>query len=91
MPLKDNMIDEERAKKEAAGQMTFEQKVNLLNDQVNVLERSTTNYQKLQRYSSMIIRTNPIRWNQTQVASLTVRFGRLIQEYDSFKVLDNVY
>ena len=43
MPLKDNMIDEERAKKEAAGQMTFEQKVNLLNDQVNVLERSTTN------------------------------------------------
>ena len=44
MPLKDNMIDEERAKKEAAGQMTFEQKVNLLNDQVNVLERSTTNY-----------------------------------------------
>ena len=32
--LKDNMIDEERAKKEAAGQMTFEQKINLLNDQV---------------------------------------------------------
>ena len=90
MPLKDNMIDEERAKKEAAGQMTFEQKVNLLNDQVNVLERSTTNYQKLQQYS-MIIRTNPIRWNQIQVASLTVRFGRLIQEYDGFKVLDNVY
>ena len=58
MPLKDNMIDEERAKKEAAGQMTFEQKVNLLNDQVNVLERSTTNYQKLRRYS-MIIGTNP--------------------------------
>ena len=85
------MIDEERAKKEAAGQMTFEQKVNLLNDQVNVLERSTTNYQKLQRYSSMIIRTNPIRWNQIQVASLTVRFGRLIQEYDGFKVLNNVY
>ena len=90
MPLKDNMIDEERAKKEAAGQMTFEQKVNLLNDQVNVLERSTTNYQKLQQYS-VIIRTNPIRWNQMQVASLTVRFGRLIQEYDNFKVLDNVY
>ena len=37
------MIDEERAKKEAAGQMTFEQKVNLLNDQVNVLDRSTYN------------------------------------------------
>ena len=90
MPLKDNMIDEERAKKEAAGQMTFEQKVNLLNDQVNVLERSTTNYQKLQQYS-VIIRTNPIRWNQIQVASLTVRFGRLIQEYDSFKVLGNAY
>ena len=43
MPLKDNMIDEERAKKEAAGQMTFEQKVNLLNDQVNVLERRKYN------------------------------------------------
>ena len=31
------MIDEERAKKEAAGQMTFEQKINLLNDQVSKL------------------------------------------------------
>ena len=31
------MIDEERAKKEAAGQMTFEQKINLLNDQVLLL------------------------------------------------------
>ena len=28
------MIDEEKAKKEAAAQMTFEQKINLLNDQV---------------------------------------------------------
>ena len=37
IPLKDNMIDEERAKKEAAGQMTFEQKINLLNDQVSKL------------------------------------------------------
>ena len=37
IPSKDNMIDEERAKKEAAGQMTFEQKINLLNDQVSKL------------------------------------------------------
>ena len=29
------MIDEEKAKKEAAAQMTFEQKINLLNDQVS--------------------------------------------------------
>ena len=33
--LQDNMIDEEKAKKEAAAQMTFEQKINLLNDQVS--------------------------------------------------------
>ena len=32
--FQDNMIDEEKAKKEAAAQMTFEQKINLLNDQV---------------------------------------------------------
>ena len=35
--FQDNMIDEEKAKKEAAGQMTFEQKINLLNDQVSEL------------------------------------------------------
>ena len=33
------MIDEERAKKEAAGQMTFEQKINLLNDQVSQVSK----------------------------------------------------
>ena len=35
--LQDNMIDEEKAKKEAAAQMTFEQKINLLNDQVSAV------------------------------------------------------
>ena len=36
------MIDEEKAKKEAAAQMTFEQKINLLNDQVFAVKNAVS-------------------------------------------------
>ena len=45
------MIDEEKAKKEAAAQMTFEQKINLLNDQVfnsKFMTRKVTEFSSLQ-------------------------------------------